>query len=168
VSSKQECGHRRPGVGGTGLRGSVILVTGVAILALLAGCDSPIEAVQIQVTHRMYSGFHEQVTAKPGQRFQIGDTDMMGRIVGFVPDFAMDDKSMKVISRSDLPRNPAIQIEVSQADTLVEKAWAFMKGSPPHFSRKSMLAFEIEQVFWKPGHAPADSSAATDTTIVVE
>jgi hypothetical protein len=132
--------------------------------SLLAGCAAaPFRAVDLRVTHRMFPRFNEEHTAVPGERFQVGDTDYSAKLVGFVPDFVLDEKTGKVSSRSSQPRNPAFEVEVFQADTLVERAWAFMKGSPPHFSRHSMLNFEIEHIDWKPGEAPLDSTAAPDS-----
>lgn len=130
--------------------------------SLLTGCHTPIETVVLRVTNRMYPKFKEELRVVPGKSFPIGDTDFRAKITGFLPDFTINDKTFKVSSRSDSLRNPAFQVEVSQADTLVERTWAFMKGSPPHFSRRSMLCFEVERIIWKPGQAPADTVVAPD------
>lgn len=146
-----------------------VLVTGVPVTGLLvtglllAGCAAPYQTVDLRITHRMYPQFKEQHAAAPGERFQVGDTDYSARIMGFVPDFVMDETTGKVSSRGEQPRNPAFQIEVFQADTLVERSWAFLKGSPPHFGRRSMLNFEVERIGWKPGQGPIDSTAAPDS-----
>jgi hypothetical protein len=160
-----------PAAGGRALRlrrrtSAASILTLLALCAGLAltGCDTPVEAVVLRVTHRMYPNFKEELRVVPGTKFQIGDTDYHGRIVGFVPDFVIDSKTMKVSSRSDSVRNPAFHLEVFEADSLVERTWAFMKGSPPHFSRSSMLAFEVERIIWKPGQAPADTASAFDST----
>ena len=144
--------------------GALLALSGLLAGLTLAGCNPPIEAVVFRVTHRMYPNFKETLRAAPGKSFPIGDTDFRGRITGFVPDFTISEKTLKVASRSDSLRNPAFHLEVSQADTLVERTWAFMKGSPPHFSRRSMLCFEVERIIWKPGQAPADTIGATDST----
>lgn len=140
-----------------------VLVTGVLVTGLLlGGCAAPYQTVDLRITHRMYPQFKEQHTAAPGERFQVGDTDYSARTAGFLPDFLMDEKTGKVSSRGKQPRNPAFQIEVFQADTLVERSWAFLKGSPPHFGRRSLLNFEVERIAWKPGRGPIDSTSTPD------
>jgi hypothetical protein len=162
--TRTEVGRR---TGGRRPRSAPRLAVGVAMTLLaaigVAGCDTPMRSVELRMTHRMYPRFHDERSVAPGERFQIGDTDLSGRIVDFVPDFGIDDRTGKVVARSDSLRNPAFRIEVYQADSLIEKTWAFMKGSPPHFSGRSMLNFEVQRIIWKPGQGPADSTAAPDS-----
>lgn len=126
-----------------------------ALLGLaFSSCDSSLEAVQLRVTHRMHPDFVEIERAVPGEKFQIGDTDFYGKIVDFVPDFAIDDRTKKVISRSKEMRNPALKVEVYEGSKRVEASWAFFTDVP-HFAPKSELAFQVDSLIWAPGKAPA-------------
>lgn len=118
-----------------------------------SGCAGPLEAVKLRVGHRVFPGFHEETVARPGERFQIGDTDYFGRVIRFVPDFAFDDKSKKVVSRTNELRNPAIQLEVWQGEEELERTWAF-RSDMPHYSEHAMLSFQIDSLIWKDGRSP--------------
>lgn len=129
-----------------------------ALLGLaFSSCDSSLEAVQLRVTHRMHPDFVEIERAVPGEKFQIGDTDFYGKIVDFVPDFAIDDRTKKVISRSKEMRNPALKVEVYEGSKRVEASWAFFTDVP-HFAPKSELSFQVDSLIWVPGKAPATPS----------
>jgi len=54
-------------------------------------------------------------------------------------------KTGKVISRSNEPKNPAFQIIVREKKVAQDTTWAFL-NLPPHFGRKSMLAFKIARI----------------------
>jgi len=129
----------------------------LCLLALLTGCGSPLEAVVLRINHRIYSQFDEVRRVSPGERFQIGDTDFTGRIIDFVPDFAINPETKEVFTRTNLPRNPAVKIEVFEGGTKVEEVWAFQGEGAPHFSRESMLRFRIEELVWKAGATVPDS-----------
>jgi hypothetical protein len=81
-------------------------------------------------------------------------------VVEFVPDFSMDLKSKKVVSRSNELRNPAFRIIVRERGVPQDTSWAFV-NMPPHFARNSMLAFKVLRVDFT-GRAPliADSTVA--------
>lgn len=135
-----------------------------AILMLAAGCDTPLEAVQLTIGHRLHPGFKETQRVRPGEKFQIGDSELYGRVVDFIPDFAYDDKAKKVVSRSKELRNPAIKIEVwdEAKGKKVEDTWA-LTAAMPHFSAASQLSFHVDSLLWKPGMDPA-AAAVADTS----
>jgi hypothetical protein len=89
---------------------------------------------------------------RPREVFQVGDTDYSAQIVRFVPDFAMNLKTGKIATRTPLPNNPAFQIIVKEKHVPQDTTWAFL-NSPPHFARKSMLAFQILRIDFK-NHEP--------------
>ncbi len=130
----------------------------------LAGCEQPFEAIVVRVTHRVFPAFNETHRVAPGERFPIGDTEFSGRIVEFLPDFALDETTKKPFSRSRDLRNPAVRIEVYEGDRKVEDAWAFQGEGPPHYAKTSLLAFRIEELVWRPGQEPISPTPAADST----
>ncbi len=124
-----------------------------ACLLFAQGCDSPLKAVKLHVTHRLHPDFQETELVVPGEKFQIGDTEYYGKVVDLVPDFAIDDKTKKVISRSQELRNPAVKIEVYNLGKKIEVDWAFLTDVP-HFAPSSQLSFQVDSLIWAPGFEP--------------
>ncbi len=121
-----------------------------------------IEAVTFEIRHRVFAGFREQNRVKLKEDFQVGDTPYSARVVEFVPDFAMDLKSRKVISRSNEPKNPAFRIIVREKGVPQDTTWAFL-NMPPHFARNSMLAFQVLRIDFadRPPIVSGDSTKAS-------
>ena len=125
-----------------------ILVPG-AFMLLLGGCvkggkyeSYPLNWVELRVRHRMYKNFEETHKVKLNEFFEISDTDYRGRVIRFIPDFAIDD-SGRVFSKGLDPKNPAVLVEVWKKRKKIEETWAFREGLLPHFRASSMLSFEI-------------------------
>lgn len=104
-----------------------------------------VATVTLAIRHRVFHQFSDVQKVKLNQEFVVGDTDYTGRVIRFVPDFAMDMKTRKVVSRSDEPVNPAFQIVVREKGVPQDTAWALL-NMPPHFAQKSMLAFKIARI----------------------
>jgi hypothetical protein len=128
------------------------VVTAVAMLAagagyadnLPAGSPKP-KAVTLHVFSRVFGNFHDKVSVPLRQEFRVGDTEYTARIVDWVPDFAMDLKNRKIFSRGPEPKNPAFRIVVRKNGAPQDTVWAFV-NMPPHFARKSLLAFIATQI----------------------
>jgi hypothetical protein len=108
--------------------------------------------VTLEIRHRVFHDFTDRQQVKLNQEFPVGDTDYTARIVQYVPDFAMDMKTRKVLSRSNEPKNPAFKIIVKQKKAPQDTTWA-MINMVPHYARKSMLAFHVVRIDFI-GHAP--------------
>lgn len=139
------------------------LVAGGALLASLAatngfGAAAPapakkaaasggahVKSVTLGIRHRVFQNFSELQTVAPRKEFPVGDTEYSARIVRYIPDFAMDLNTKKIVSRSNEPRNPAFEIVVREKKVPQDTVWAFL-NMPPHFARKSMLAFKIARI----------------------
>jgi hypothetical protein len=102
-------------------------------------------AVTLDIRHRVFHEFADQQRVKLNQTFVVGDTDLSARVVQYVPDFALDLKTHRVFSKTDQPDNPAFKIIVWQKKVPQDTTWALLH-LPPHFSRKSMLAFHVVRV----------------------
>ncbi len=110
-----------------------------------AGAAPKLQSVTLAIRHRIFHEFADQQTAVLNKDFVVGDTEMTGRIVQYVPDFMMDLKNHKIISRSPEPKNPAFKIVVRDKGKAVDTTWA-MLSLPPHFARKSYLAFKVMRI----------------------
>ncbi len=119
-----------------------------------------VEGVTLVVRHRVFADFFEVDSVGLRQDFPIGDTPYSARVVEFVPDFAMDLKTHRVLSRTSELRNPAVRIIVRDKGTPQDTTWAFL-NMPPHFGRKSILAFTLVRVNFKnrPPLIAGDSTA---------
>lgn len=104
-----------------------------------------LETVTLAIRHRVFHQFSDVRQVKLNQDFEVGDTEYSGRVVRYVPDFAMDLKTGKVVTRSEEPRNPAFQIIVREKGVPQDTTWALLR-MPPHFAQKSMLAFKIARI----------------------
>ena len=103
------------------------------------------DAVTLVVRHRVFHDFIDEQRVKLNKDFVIGDTDYKARVVRYVPDFMMDLKTRKIVTRTEHPNNPAFQIIVWQKGVPQDTAWALL-NLPPHFARKSMLAFRATRI----------------------
>jgi len=133
---------------------------GAFALALLAAAPAPAQAgaalqvtdVTLRIRHRVFGNFREDRTVHLREVFQVGDTDYTGQVLRFVPDFAFDTKTRKVVTRSADPNNPAFQILVKEKGAPKDTTWAFLNAMP-HFTRNSLLAFQVLRIDFK-DHAP--------------
>jgi hypothetical protein len=104
-----------------------------------------VKTVTLAMRHRVFKNFSDVQAVVPLKEFPVGDSDFSARVVRYVPDFTMDLKTGKVTTRSSEPKNPAFQIIVREKKVPQDTTWAFM-NLPPHFGRKSMLAFKIVRI----------------------
>jgi hypothetical protein len=116
----------------------------LGVLALLSvSCRPQVEEVTISVSHRVFTGYHEEFRVKMGEKFQLSDTDYYAKVVEFVPDFTINLSTKKVVSRSDSLNNPAVKVIVYKGKEKIEEVWAFQKTEVPHFSPHSLLGFKL-------------------------
>ena len=120
-----------------------------------------ISRVSFIVGHRVFTDFRDEVAVRMHESFHVGDTEYTAKVVEFQPDFTMDLKTRKVKSRTQQPNNPAVRVIVWKHGTPDDTSWAFL-NMPPHYGRKSMLAFRLTRLEFE-NHvaidAPKDSSA---------
>ena len=167
----------------TGSRGGAPNFLAAITCALLAALTAPGEAtpasakptlvsshaarvatVTLAIRHRVFKRFADLQTVRLDEEFTVGDTEFSARVLRYVPDFAMGLKTKEVTSRSTEPNNPAFQVVVSEKDVPQDTTWAFL-NMPPHFARKSLLAFKIARIEFV-GRDPivADTSRADGGT----
>jgi hypothetical protein len=127
-----------------------------------SGAAPRVKNVTVLMGSRVFADFQDLQTAPLGKEFRVGETDFSARVVEFVPDFAIDGKSHKVVTRSNVPRNPACRIIVKEKGVPKDTSWAFV-NFPPHFSRKSVISFRVVKIEFF--NAPT-ITVAPDTTSV--
>ena len=113
--------------------------------AAAAGGPARVASVTLVIGHRVFPNFMDRQDVKLNQEFPVGDTDYTARIIQYVPDFTMDMKTRKVVSRSSEPKNPAFRVIVKQKKVPQDTTWAMM-SLVPHYTRKSMLAFRVDRI----------------------
>lgn len=134
-----------------GMRGKtalgLILLSGVLLVATAGAPKEParVKAVTVLIRNRVFHEFFDKQIVALNEEFQVGDTDYTAELVEYVPDFAIDIKAHKVTTRSTEPNNPAFHIIVKEKGAPTDTVWAFL-NTPPHFARKSMLAFKIHEI----------------------
>jgi cytochrome c biogenesis protein len=69
-----------------------------------------------------------------GETREIPGTNHRVQFVSFVPDFALD-KENRIISKSEQPNNPAVQVNIFQNGKLSFKGWSFLKFPDFHGSK---------------------------------
>lgn len=62
----------------------------------------------------------DTLTKIPGSKYSV-------KVVGYTADFAYDEKTNQVFSKSAEADNPAVKLEVYEGDKLVSTPWLFMK-----------------------------------------
>ncbi len=111
-----------------------------------------VKRVTLGVGHRAFPDFYDEVTVKMGELFPVGSTNYTARILRFEPDFVIEAKTRKIVSKSNEPDNPAFQMEAIEKGVPHDTSWAFL-NFPPHFSKKSLVAFKVLRIEFE-NHAP--------------
>lgn len=62
----------------------------------------------------------DTLTKIPGSKYSV-------KVVGYTADFAYDEKTNQVFSKSAEADNPAVKLEVYEGDKLISTPWLFMK-----------------------------------------
>jgi hypothetical protein len=153
-------------------RGPLALAFVVTLLASLAAgreghaakAGPPqVTGVTLLIRHRAFPDFFDVDSVGLKQDFQVGDTPYSARVVEFLPDFAINLKTRRVLSRTNEPNNPAFRIIVREKGVPQDTVWAFL-NMPPHFARKSLLAFMVGRIDFK-GRPPLLSGDSTASRV---
>lgn len=161
-------GRASPPVAGTPAPGSTGVVraqppaTGKTARAPARASAAPrVKTVTLSIRHRVFHEFRQVSEVKLREEFPVGDSPYTARVVEFVPDFSLNLDTRKVVSLSHQPRNPAFRVIVLEKGAPSDTAWAFL-NMPPHFSRNSLLSFQVARIDF------VDRAAitASDTTLL--
>jgi len=86
----------------------------------------------VRVLHITNDQIFEDQHVRVGESFLVADTDVLVEVKRFVPDFAINLKTKEVISRSERPLNPALQLAVSLRDDPLYETWVLYENPMPH------------------------------------
>ncbi len=84
-----------------------------------------------------------EFSLRPGQPASLGEEGLSLRVARFEPDFFMNERG-EISSRSEEPRNPAVLVEISRGDEIVQRGWVFARH--PEFDglhERSPKEFEV-------------------------
>jgi cytochrome c biogenesis protein ResB len=85
-------------------------------------------------------GSSKTYPAEVGTTFQVEGVDYSVKVLRYVPDFVIDTATRKVVSRSELPRNPALQVRITGPSDSKEQ-WIFAKFPAMHTTDE--IPFEL-------------------------
>jgi len=98
---------------------------------------------KIRVRHISDHKAYEDHRVRLGETFFIADTEYSAKVERFIPDFAMNQKTKEVISRSDELLNPALMLEISYQDRFVYRSWILYQNLLPHSIRDPGYYFQF-------------------------
>lgn len=87
------------------------------------------KAVKISVADKA-SNKSTEYDVEIGKSFPVPNSDLVITVENFLPDFTMDGNIRT--SRSDEPKNPAAQVQITEKGKEVYKNWLFMVLQSPH------------------------------------
>ena len=86
----------------------------------------------VRVRHISDHKIYEDHSVRVGESFYLADTEYQAKVNRFEPDFAINLKTKEVVSRSDKPLNPALQLAVSFQTDLLYETWVLYQNPLPH------------------------------------
>ena len=126
-------------------RGLVLFAFFILSLLILiaAGCEKGPDSLKLIVRHIENKDFAEEHVVKFREEFFISDTDYSARVIKFIPDFVMNEKTKRVSSRSKKPNNPAVMVRVYYKGKFLYDSWVLQKADTIHYVRKPGFYFEF-------------------------
>ncbi len=85
-----------------------------------------VEVAQVALKRGDRDSIDDPVLIKWGELKKIPDSDYSVKVVGYVADFAFDEKTRTVFSKSAEARNPALRVEIYRNGELVSTPWLFL------------------------------------------
>ena len=86
----------------------------------------------------------QRISLQPGKPARLADSGTTVELVEFVPDFVLDGN--QISSRSDEPRNPAIQLAVTPAGGKQAEVWIFPKAPETAPPNPSGINFQLRDM----------------------
>ncbi len=108
------------------------------------GCKGEARTVKLIVRHIENKDFIEEHLVRFREEFFLSDTDYSSRVIRYIPDFVMDEKTKRVSSRTRQPNNPAVLIRVYYKGKFLYDSWVLQKPTTIHYVRKPGFYFEFK------------------------
>lgn len=86
----------------------------------------------------------QRISLQPGKPAHLDDSGATVELTEFVPDFVLDGN--QISSRSDEPRNPAIQLSVTLPGGKQAEVWIFPKAPQMAPPNQSGINFQLQEV----------------------
>lgn len=77
-------------------------------------------------------GVIDKIPTEIGTESKIADTGYRVKVLRYLPDFVMDTSTKLAVSRSALPNNPAIEVELKDKDNKTRTFWVFARFPDIH------------------------------------
>jgi|GEM_PF-4102610 len=121
-------------------------IAGILFLLLFIGmgCKGEARTVKLIVRHIENKDFIEEHLVRFREEFFLSDTDYSSRVIRYIPDFVMDEKTKRVSSRTRQPNNPAVLIRVYYKGKFLYDSWVLQKPTTIHYVRKPGFYFEFK------------------------
>jgi hypothetical protein len=146
VPAPHDAVHQHSGLTPSGPKGKVPAGPRPKPLKIVVPKGGPqVQTVTLGIRHRVFPDFKEKAQATMRKPFQIGDSRYSATVTDFEPDFVIDPATHSITSRTLQLKNPAVRLIVRDHGVPSDTTWAFL-NMPPHFMRKSLLAFEILRI----------------------
>ncbi|VAV85303.1 Cytochrome c-type biogenesis protein Ccs1/ResB [hydrothermal vent metagenome] len=84
-----------------------------------------VEEIEISLKNIKTNTLSEPVNIKWGGSAELPGTKYVARLSGYVSDFAFDEESRTVYSKSGDVKNPAVQIDIYKDGKLISRPWLF-------------------------------------------
>jgi hypothetical protein len=91
-----------------------------------------------------------EIPVKIGSQVNIADSGFKVRILRYLPDFIMDISTKKVVSRSNEPRNPALEVELESNDGGITTFWVFASYPDIHKQIEKNFNFSYHWAWRRP------------------
>lgn len=91
-----------------------------------------VNRIAIQVTSLTDSQFDSTFISSINKVNLIDKDRYAFKVLNYIPHFMMDMDTRKVYSASEMPENPAVQIEFTKNDSLISRSWAFLRFPDMH------------------------------------
>lgn len=91
-----------------------------------------------------------RLNTEVGSESKIADTGCSVRVLRYLPDFVMDMSTKEVMTRSALPNNPAIEVELKDKDGSSKTFWTFARFPEIHQEADANFKFVYNWVERRP------------------
>jgi len=109
-----------------------------------------------------------ELNAGDDKNTAIADSGYSIKILRYVPDFSMDLSTKEVVSRSQEPINPALQVALTDKDGNSVESWVFARYPDVHMSAEKKFNFKYQWKMRRPKEFISRVAVIKDREIVSE
>ncbi len=83
--------------------------------------------------------FEDVYPVEIGRQYDVQGTDYKIRLLRYVPDFVIDTETKEVVTRTDEPNNPALQVEITNPKGETSNRWIFARYPGMHSDKETEI-----------------------------